>query len=375
MTDLPNGHKADIDLPTTQHNFTWQGRHDAEDGDKGTRLHHITKIACLSDLIEIEDSHTREAVSILGFASDAGVARNKGRVGAKKAPNLIRQALANMAWHQHSSIFDLGDIECEEDELESSQKQCANVIAHALEKTKVITLGGGHEVAWASFQGLAQNILDKRDFLSKQSSLDKQEALDKQAYLAKNNSQEVTQPKIGIINFDAHFDLRAFESDIAQVKPSSGTPFNQIQHFCQQHGWSFHYACLGVSRASNTAALFEKADDLGVWYVEDNELSHSNTTKHLAELEHFISECDIIYLTIDLDVFPAATAPGVSAPAARGVSYDSIAPLFTRILQEKSKLLIADIAEYNPNFDIDGQTARLAARLCWDIVNAMQNKE
>ncbi|MFA0569115.1 arginase family protein [Vibrio gallaecicus] len=369
MTDLPNGHKADIDLPTTQHNFTWQGRHDAEDGDQGTRLHHITQIKCISDLTKIEDSQASMPVSILGFASDAGVARNKGRIGAKQAPNLIRQALANMAWHQDSPIFDLGDIKCEEDELESSQKQCANVIAHALEKTKVITLGGGHEVAWASFQGLSQYILGKQNFLGKQSSLDKQ------GTLARNSSQEVTQPKIGTINFDAHFDLRAFDSDIAQVKPSSGTPFNQIQHFCQQHGWPFNYACLGVSRASNTAALFEKANDLGVWYVEDSELSLPNTNKHLAQLEHFIGECDLIYLTIDLDVFPAATAPGVSAPAARGVSYDSIAPLFTRILQEKSKLLIADIAEYNPNFDIDGQTARLAARLCWDIVNAMQNKE
>ncbi|NOH97918.1 formimidoylglutamase [Vibrio sp. 99-70-13A1] len=369
MTDSIHKHLAKIDLPSTNHSFIWQGRHDEEDGDKGTRLHHITKVTCVSQLTKNESCQTSEAVSIVGFASDAGVARNKGRIGAKQAPNLIRQALANMAWHQHSPIFDLGDIECEEDELESSQEQCANVIAHALEKTKVITLGGGHEVAWASFQGLAQFILNQQE------PIDKHASLSIHSPLTQHSSQEMTQPKVGIINFDAHFDLRAFESDIAQVKPSSGTPFNQIQHFCQQHGWPFHYACLGVSRASNTAALFEKADDLGVWYVEDNELSHSNTTKHLAELERFIGECDIIYLTIDLDVFPAATAPGVSAPAARGVSYDSIAPLFTRILQEKSKLLIADIAEYNPNFDIDGQTARLAARLCWDIVNAMQNKQ
>lgn len=33
--------------------------------------------------------------------------------------------------------------------------------------------------------------------------------------------------------------------------------------------------------------------------------------------------------------------------------------------------MIADIAEYNPSFDIDQHTAHLAARLCWDIANAM----
>lgn len=137
-------------------------------------------------------------------------------------------------------------------------------------------LGGGHEVAWASFQGLA-------------------------GYL--QNHQPQSKPKIGIINFDAHFDLRAFHSQQAEVKPSSGTPFNQIQHFCQQSGWDFHYACLGVSRASNTKALFERADQLNVWYVEDKDLGVLNLDYHLTELQHFIDGCDYLYLTIDLDVF------------------------------------------------------------------------
>jgi formiminoglutamase len=43
-------------------------------------------------------------------------------------------------------------------------------------------------------------------------------------------------------------------------------------------------------------------------------------------------------------------------------------------LQEKQKLVLADIAEYNPNYDIDHQTARFAARLCWDIANAFSEK-
>ena len=128
---------------------------------------------------------------LVGFASDAGVARNKGRVGAKQAPNLIRQALANMAWHNDAHIADLGDIECNDGQLEVNQKQCASVIANALATNKVITLGGGHEVAWASFQGLAEHL---------------------------HRTQSDHKPKIGIVNFDAHFDLREFESDIADIK-------------------------------------------------------------------------------------------------------------------------------------------------------------
>ena len=100
-----------------------------------------------------------------------------------------------------------------------------------------------------------------------------------------------------------------------------------------------------------------------------------NHSYHLTQLQHFIDHCDYLYLTIDLDVFPAATAPGVSAPAPRGVSYDIISPFLDRILHDKNKLMLADIAEYNPTYDVDSQTARLAARLCWEIANAMAEKD
>ncbi len=326
---------------TTVHNFVWTGRNDLEDGALGTRVHHITKQVQNS---ELSDELTSSAIALVGFASDAGVARNKGRVGAKQAPNLIRQALANMAWHSDAHIADLGDIECNDGQLEVSQKQCASVIANALSTNKVITLGGGHEVAWASFQGLAEHL---------------------------NKIQSERKPKIGIVNFDAHFDLREFESDITDVKPSSGTPFNQISDYCHTHQWSFHYACLGVSAASNTKALFNKADQLGVWYEHDRNMTQVNQVAQLVKLQKFIAECDYLYLTIDLDVFPAATAPGVSAPAARGVSYEALAPFLEQIFKHSEKLIIADIAEYNPDYDIDSQTARLAARLCWDIASAM----
>lgn len=333
-----------INTVSTTHNFVWTGRNDLEDGELGTRVHHITTQVQSNVLNE---GLTDNAVALVGFASDAGVARNKGRVGAKQAPNLIRQALANMAWHSSTHIADLGDIECNDDQLEVSQKQCATVIANALSTSKVITLGGGHEVAWASFQGLAEHL---------------------------HKAQSDHKPKIGIVNFDAHFDLREFESHIADVKPSSGTPFNQISEYCHAHQWPFQYACLGVSAASNTKALFNKADQLGVWYEHDRDITQVNQIAQLVKLQKFIADCDYLYLTIDLDVFPAATAPGVSAPAARGVSYEALAPFLEQIFKHSEKLIIADIAEYNPGYDVDGQTARLAARLCWDIASAMASE-
>lgn len=322
----------------TSHTYQWHGRHDAEDGQAARRVHHIARPIQVDEL-----ANHPQGIALIGFECDAGVERNQGRIGAKHAPNLIKQALANLAWHHPTPLYDLGNIRCEGDELEQAQQNCALVIQQALPHAPTIVLGGGHEIAWANFQGFAQHLI----------------------------ATNVAQPRIGIINFDAHFDLRTFESDLAPARPSSGTAFHQIHHFCQQQGWDFHYACLGVSRASNTPALFARAEQFGVWYVEDNAFSPWSLNEHLTRFNQFIDHCDYLYLTIDLDVFPAATAPGVSAPAARGVSIEALAPYLEQILVSNHKLMIADIAEYNPNFDIDQHTARLAARLCWEIANAM----
>lgn len=67
--------------PTTVHNFVWTGRNDLEDGALGTRVHHITKQV---QSIDLSDDLTDSAIALVGFASDAGVARNKGRVGRNK---------------------------------------------------------------------------------------------------------------------------------------------------------------------------------------------------------------------------------------------------------------------------------------------------
>lgn len=348
----------------------WQGRVDSEDGDNGRRFHQMVNLIDLSK----ETLAPPAGLLLLGFCCDEGVRRNKGRVGAFQAPNLIRAALANMAWHhgnkqQATPLYDAGNTCCIDDQLEKSQLQLAQQVCTALQqKHKVMVFGGGHELAWASFQGLSQ-------------------------YFQKTG---IHNPKIGIINFDAHFDLRRYSinnsennstansdsdsSSESYYPTSSGTPFKQIADRCLSLGWAFNYACLGVSRASNTQALFNQADQLNVLYREDKQLATHLLTERLAELTAFISKVDHLYLTIDIDVFSASIAPGVSAPAPRGISYETIEILLQPILDAKnqagkSKLILADFAEYNPEFDSDKQTARLVARLAWDISKSMLSVE
>ena len=334
----------------------WQGRSDPEDGNLGLRWHEVIKPAD-----EVNDA----GIMLLGFACDEGVSRNKGRTGAYDAPITIRKALANLAWHHTEPVYDGGDISCNDGNLELAQKRLGEDVSRALrQKHKVIVFGGGHEVAWGTFQGIGSYLLQKQHA---------QEGVIEPEDLA----PPLPVPKIGIINFDAHFDLRNPPSGGSAEQGSSGTPFQQIARFCELQGWPFNYACLGLSRAANTQALYEKADKLGVLYFDDCELTHQRLPLVIESLEHFIAQCDYLYLTIDIDVFPASTAPGVSAPAARGVPQDIIEPLMNTVLAAETpsgekKVLVADMAEYNPRFDIDNQTARLAARLAWTIARALR---
>ncbi|WP_187774626.1 formimidoylglutamase [Billgrantia pellis] len=270
-------------------------------------------------------------LALLGFACDAGVARNQGRIGAAEGPRAIRRALAPLAWHRTAPVFDAGDVNCHgNDDLEAAQQRLAERVAALLSASHLpLIFGGGHEVAFGSWSGLARHL----------------------------EAQGEARPRVGIINLDAHFDLR----DPSQTR-SSGTPFAQIAAECHARGWPFRYACLGVSRASNTRALFARAREFGVLVREDREFTAQHLDAIVRDLQRFMAHCDHLYLTADLDVLPAAEAPGVSAPAARGVSLALLEPLLEAV-RDSGKLRLADIAELNPGFDIDTRTARAAARL------------
>jgi formiminoglutamase len=69
-----------------------------------------------------------------------------------------------------------------------------------------------------------------------------------------------------------------------------------------------------------------------------------------------------IYLSICLDVFASAYAPGVSAPQPFGITPIQALPILRR-LAESGKVIALDIVELAPNYDPSGITAKLAASL------------
>lgn len=264
---------------------------------------------------------------IIGFGSDEGVRRNQGRTGAAHAPKELRRALAGLPAKGLTAVLDAGDVVCDDGNLEGAQAGLGHLVGEVLAcGGRPLVFGGGHEVAWGTYCGLRHQLADA-------------------------NTRCLL-----IVNFDAHFDLR-------QTRPAnSGTPFDQIACDCAERGLPFNYVCFGVNDLANTAALFERARQLGVQYVLDTDMQEAQLTHRLNQLDRILEAADDVYLTIDLDVLPAATAPGVSAPAALGVPLAVVEAMVMRV-RASGKLRAADIAEYNPSLDQDKRTARAAARL------------
>lgn len=311
-------------IPPTKSN--WTGRVDGEQ----LRVHQFVEVPKTAHPMDLSGSF-----ALLGFAVDQGVIRNKGRKGAGKGPEAFRKALANLpVLKEGFSLIDFGDIACDGERLEEAQE-------HFKERLKAlfkagsfpISIGGGHEIALPHFLSLAES-----------------------------------KPKasIGIINFDAHLDIRApLEGKLS----TSGSSFFQIHDERKRNRRPFHYLCLGAERFGNTIDLWKRlkefkgeailAEEIGLQRVESDE-----------RLAAFMAKVDTIYLTICLDVFSSAFAPGVSAPSALGITpFDAVRLL--RKVTETGKVKTFNIAELNPSFDIDDRTAKLAATLTMEIVSSL----
>jgi len=117
-----------------------------------------------------------------------------------------------------------------------------------------------------------------------------------------------------------------------------------------------------VDEAANTAALFDTAERLGATWRRDRDAGLHRLAEVRAEVAAFAASVDLVHLTVDLDGLPAAVAPGVSAPAARGVPLEVVETVFDDLLAT-GRVALVELAECCPRLDQDGRTAKVAARL------------
>lgn len=305
---------------------SWTGRH----ASSPLYLHQFVQALSLETAPLAE-----QGLAILGYACEEGVRRNQGRVGAKEGPKAFRTALGRLPWHlaEHQALWDCGDVVCEGEDLEGAQLELAKRVAQLLKASlRPLLIGGGHDIGFAHYCGIRQHL--------------------------------GPEARIGIINFDAHFDLR-----MPDPQPTSGTPFYQVAQDCERLGLPLDYLCLGVRKDANDRSLFEFARKSGAQWIEHEDSRLASGHAFEESLQTFLEPLDALYLTICLDVFSSAYAPGVSAAYPHGMHPEQVFSLLEPILASP-KLLSCDIAELSPPWDRDHQSAKLAAVLAHRILRS-----
>lgn len=276
---------------------------------------------------------TGNTFGVIGFASDEGVKRNQGRPGAAEAPDKIRAEFAKLPsrFNTKTNLIDVGTVACEDDRMEAAQAELGDYIYTLLQKQVTpIIIGGGHETLYGHYLGARKQIGNDRT--------------------------------LGIINIDAHFDLRDDE------KPSSGTMFRQILEQDQKTG----YLCLGIQEFGNTTSLFETADHFGCEYVSADAIRTDNTGRVFDRVDAFAKRHEDVIVTLCTDSLMAAAAPGVSAPSPLGLTPQ----LAKRLLQHavaNENVRSFDISEVNPLVDENGKTVKLAAYLMAETMASFQS--
>lgn len=309
---------APVDLTVDVAPEAWHGRDDGP-GNEHLRWHHA---------ISTDPGQPGPwDAAFVGFRSDEGVRRNKGRQGAAGGPRELRAALASMALPAPMTVLDAGDVEVLDGDLESGHWRLGQAVGALVDRgIPVVVLGGGHEVAYGTYLGLVGTRAVRAG------------------------------GRLGVLNLDAHFDLRD------DVRASSGTPFLQMARSEEQRGHWLNYRVIGISQPSNTEHLFRTADRLKVRYLTDTECGLLDLPAVDAFVDEFVDGSDVLHLSIDLDVLSAAAAPGVSAPAAHGVQMEVVERVCARVAAS-GKPIVVDVAELNPDLDVDHRTARAGARL------------
>ncbi|MGO4919179.1 agmatinase [Maribacter spongiicola] len=257
-------------------------------------------------------------INIQGLNWDA---KSSFQQGPAKAPSLIRKALYSDSMNlctefgisiENDTLTDKGDFTINE------YFDITDITRKNLESgAKLLSLGGDHSVTFPIIKAFHEHY-----------------------------------PKLDILHIDAHADLyHDYEGD----PYSHACPFARIM----ENGFAVKLVQVGIRTLNPHQA--EQAKKYNVDVHEMRNLDLNNIPKFENPL----------YISLDMDGFDPAFAPGVSHHEPGGLSSRQVLDLIHSI---DTEVVGADIVEYNPNRDFHDMTAYLAAKMMKELIGKMMER-
>ncbi len=271
---------------------------------------------------------------VAGYPDDEGINLNGGRPGAALAPSAIRKYLYRctpaVGRADSVAIVDRGDLSVETltlgDRHAKARKESARCMS---EGARWLGLGGGHDYGFPDTAG----FLDSLD----------------------------PRAKPLVINFDAHLDVRPTSKGF-----HSGTPFRRLLEEFKDT----EIVAIGIQSQCNSRAHLNWLQQQGaeILFLDDLWLTGQNPGVVICErLLPRLERLRPVFISVDLDVFSSAFAPGCSQSWPYGLSPEAVMMAIDFICS-RARVMGLGLYEVSPPLDIDDRTSRLAAQIAHRVL-------
>lgn len=220
-----------------------------------------------------------------------------------------------------TGVFTADPVDCQTLSPEQTQEQIYSAAAKLITDDKfILALGGEHSVSIALIKAAAQRW-----------------------------------PNLSVLHLDAHADLR---DTYQQSKFSHACVVRRLRDM------SLPTTSVGIRSYSLPESSLLDKSTITARQIAQARPDSSAQTRWIDQVLASLS--DTVYLTVDIDAFDPAQAPGTGTPEPGGLDWYEVTALLRRVAQTK-QIVSADIVEVIPQ--IAGEvTEFLAARLAYKII-------
>lgn len=155
-----------------------------------------------------------------------------------------------------------------------------------------------------------------------------------------------------VLVFDAHADLRA---EYSGTKYSHACVISRLLDFLSRDNIYL------VGTRAMSKYEYEKLKNTGMRYLTSRSIKKFGIKHAASSLLDYINTCGKIYLSVDVDVFDPAYAPGVATPEPDGVTPTEFFEILYEIIN--NKFVALDVVEVTPPYDLSAITSMLAAKV------------
>ena len=262
---------------------------------------------------------------------------------ADRAPSVVRDALARLKpWDARDRrdlgawcVADHGDARAiDEPTWEGAFTDIATRAMAALAGNRfTIALGGDHSVSWPVVASVVQH--------------------------ARHTRPDV---RVGVIQLDAHHDLRPLDGG-----PSNGTPFRGLLETGVLQADDL--VQVGLGRFANAREVHEYAEAQFVRCIGVDEVRAEGAVAIAESALASLRGVDVVHLSVDIDVLDRAFAPGTVAALPGGLDPVSLEALVDRICADH-RVQSMDVVEFDPERDVSNITAlNVASTVCTAVAS------